>query len=124
MDPNLFQLAENYRSAGNEIHDAIRDMVVKAGGFVNASNNKQEKPDMNVLVYNGKKGYTETFPIRALKINGKGDVEIYVGTYGTIYTDKYLRGKNSEERWIPLKDSNVLFFQTILSIAANIDQYL
>ena len=85
MDPNLFQLAENYRSAGNEIHDAIRDMVAKAGGFVNASNNKQEKSDMNVMVYNG---------------------------------------KNSEEHWMPLKVSNVLFFQTILSIAGNIDQYL
>ncbi|MBQ9309499.1 MAG: hypothetical protein IJ222_01380 [Bacteroidales bacterium] len=124
MTAHLIELAEKYRQAGAEIHDAIRDMIVGDGGFVNASNNKQDKPDMNVLVYNSKKGYTETFPIRALKVNAAGAVEIYVGTYGTIYTDRYLRGKGGEEHWMPLKDSNILFFQTILSIANNIDRYL
>ena len=124
MTAHLIELAEKYRQAGSEIHDAIRDMIVGDGGFVNASNNKQDKPDMNVLVYNSKKGYTETFPIRALKVNAAGAVEIYVGTYGTIYTDRYLRGKGGEEHWMPLKDSNILFFQTILSIANNIDRYL
>ena len=124
MTAHLIELAEKYRQAGAEIHDAIRDMIVGDGGFVNASNNKQDKPDMNVLVYNSKKGYTETFPIRSLKVNAAGAVEIYVGTYGTIYTDRYLRGKGGEEHWMPLKDSNILFFQTILSIANNIDRYL
>ena len=42
----------------------------------------------------------------------------------TIYTDKHLRGRNGEEHWMPLKNSNVLFYQTILSIAAAIDEYL
>ena len=124
MQEQLLHLADTYRQAGDAIHDAIRENIIKAGGFVNASNNKGDKKDMNVLVYSGKKGYTETFPIRALRVGEKGKVEVYVGTYGTIYTDKYLRGKNSEEHWLPLKDSNILFFQTILSIAGNIDEYL
>jgi hypothetical protein len=51
-------------------------------------------------------------------------VEVYIGTPGSFYTDKYLRGKGSEEHWMPLKDSNILFYQTILSIAAGIDDYL
>jgi len=57
-------------------------------------------------------------------VNEKGDVEVFVGNFGTIYTDKYLRGNASEERWRPLKGSNILFYQTILSIAKNIDEYL
>ena len=124
MQEKLLSLANSYRAAGDAIHDAIKESIVGAGGFVNASNNKGEKKDMNVLVYSGKKGYTETFPIRALRVNDAGKVEVYVGTYGTIYTDKYLRGKMSEEHWMPLKDSNILFFQTILSIAANLDEFL
>ena len=124
MRQELIQLSETYRKAGDAIHDAIRASVLKAGGFVNCSNNKQEKPDMRALVFDSKKGYTETFPIRALKVNDKGQVEAYIGTFGTIYTDKYLRGRNGEEHWMPLKNSNVLFYQTILSIAAAIDEYL
>ena len=29
-----------------------------------------------------------------------------------------------EEHWMPLKNSNILFYQTILSIAAAVDEYL
>lgn len=124
MQEQLLELAASYKQAGEAIHDAIRDTIVRAGGFVNASNNKGDKKDMNVMVYNGKKGYTETFPVRALRTNEKGLVEVYVGTAGTIYTERYLKGKMSEEHWLPLKDSNILFFQTILSIANHIDDYL
>lgn len=35
-----------------------------------------------------------------------------------------VRGKGSEDRWQPLKGSNILFYQTILSIAKTIDEYL
>ncbi|MBQ1913011.1 MAG: hypothetical protein II171_05575 [Bacteroidales bacterium] len=124
MRQELMELADTYRKAGDAIHDAIKKSIVDAGGFVNCSNNKQEKPDMRALVFDSKKGYTETFPIRALRVNEKGAVEAYIGTFGTIYTDKYLRGKWSEEHWMGLKDSNILFYQTILSIARNIDVYL
>ena len=117
-------LADSYRKAGDSIHDAIKKSIVDAGGFVNCSNNRQEKPDIRALVFDSKKGYTETFPIRALRVSEKGAVEAYIGTFGTIYTDNYLRGKRSEEHWMGLKDSNVLFYQTILSIAKNIDEYL
>ena len=124
MRQELIDLANRYSQAGDAIHEAIKKSVVQAGGFVNCSNNKQEKPDMRALVFDSKKGYTETFPIRALKVNDKGQVEAYIGTFGTIYTDKYLRGKWSEEHWMALRDSNVLFYQTILSIARHIDDYL
>lgn len=120
----LLQLADTYRQAGDAIHDAIRDSIRQAGGFVNCSNNNQEKNDMNALVFDSKKGYTETYPIRAMRLDDKGMVEVYIGTYGTYYTDKYLRGKNGEEHWMPLKNSNILYYQTILSIAARIDEYL
>ena len=43
---------------------------------------------------------------------------------GTIYTERYLRGPMSDEHWMPLKNSNVLFYQTILSIAASLEEYL
>ncbi len=119
------ELADTYRQAGDAILAAIAESVKAAGGFVNASNNKQEKADMRALVFNSKTGYSETFPIRALRLSEKGAVEVYVGTFGTIYTDSYLRNDaRSGEHWLPLKDSNILFFQTILSIARNIDQYL
>ncbi|MBR1570714.1 MAG: hypothetical protein IJ651_08300 [Bacteroidales bacterium] len=124
MQEELNRLANSYREAGNAIHDAIREQISQAGGFLNTTNNRQEKKDMKALVFNSAKGYSETFPIRAMRIAENGSVEVYVGTYGTIYTDKFLRSKRSDERWMSLKDSNILFFQTILSIANTIDLYL
>lgn len=124
MIDNLVQLADDYRRAGDSIHDAIRDLILKEDGFINCSNNRFDRPDILAQVYDKKKGYTESFPIRAMRVSTKGEVEVYVGTAGTIYTDKYLRGKQSEERWMPLRGSNILFYQTILSIAGKIDEYL
>ena len=113
-----------YRKAGDALHDAIKECILGQDGFISCSNNRFDKKDMSALVYDGKKGYTESFPIRALRVNAAGAVEVYIGTPGSFYTDKYLRGKGSEEHWMPLKDSNILFYQTILSIAAGIDDYL
>ena len=124
MQKKLIDLSNTYLEAGNAIHDAIRDMIKDAGGFVNASNNNQEKPDITALVYDSKKGYSEAYPIRGLRVNERDEVDVFVGNFGTIYTDKYLRGKNSEDRWQSLKSSNILFYQTILSIAKTIDEYL
>ena len=106
MQQKLIDLSTQYLQAGNAIHDAIRDIIKDEGGFINASNNKQVKTDIKALVFNSKTGYSETFPIRGLRVNEKGDVEVFVGIFGTIYTDKYLRGSASEERWRPLKGSN------------------
>ena len=124
MRQELIDLSTQYLQAGNAILDAIGAIVKNAGGFINASNNKQEKPDIKALVFNSKTGYSESFPIRALRLNEKEEVEVFIGTPGTIYTDKFLRGKTAEERWKPLKGSNILFYQTILSIAKTIDEYL
>ena len=124
MRQALLDLSTQYLQAGDAIHDTIREIIKNAGGFINASNNKQEKPDIKALVFNSKTGYSEAFPIRALRVNEKGGVEVFVGIFGTIYTDKYLRGKASEDRWVPLKGSNILFYQTILSIAKTIDEYI
>lgn len=124
MRQELLDLSARYLQAGEAIHDAVREIIKGAGGFVNASNNRQEKADIKALVFNSKTGYSESFPIRALRVNEKGEVEVFVGNFGTIYTDKFLRGKASEDRWQALKGSNILFYQTILSIAKNIDLYL
>jgi hypothetical protein len=124
MNKDLIELSNAYLEAGNAIHDAVRDIIKNAGGFINASNNQQEKSDIKALVFDSKTGYSEAYPIRALRVNDKDEVEVFVGNFGTIYTDRYLRGKGSEERWTSLKDSNILFYQTILSIARTIDEYL
>lgn len=125
MNNKLMELADTYRLAGDAIHDNIREAVRLAGGFVNCSNNKRDKPDMNAIVFDGKKGYSQSFPIRAMRLNPKGEVEVYVGTEGTIYTERYLRNSSmAEEHWLPLKNSNILFYQTILSIAASLEEYL
>lgn len=125
MREELIQLADTYQKAGEAIHDAIRESIRKAGGFVNCANNNQEKKDMTALVFDSAKGHSETFPIRAMRLNDNGDVEVYVGTFDTFYTDKYLRGnKLAEDHWMSLKNSNILFYQTILSIATSIDEYL
>jgi hypothetical protein len=124
MQQKLIDLSTQYVQAGGAILDAIRDIIKDAGGFINASNNKLEKSDMKALVFDSKTGYSETFPIRGLRVNEKDEVEVFVGIFGTIYTDKYLRGKASDERWRLLKGSNILFYQSILSIIRNIDEYL
>ena len=126
MREELIQLAETYQKAGEAIHNAIRESIRKVGGFVNCANNDQEKKDMTALVFDSAKGHSETFPIRAMRLNDKGDVEVYVGTFDTYYTDKYLRGNNklAEDHWMPLRNSNILFYQTILSISSSIDEYL
>ncbi|MBO6168719.1 MAG: HAD-IA family hydrolase [Bacteroidales bacterium] len=117
-------LADNYRKAGDAIHDAIREIVHKNGDFINCANNKRDRKDLEATLFDSAKGYSETFPIRALRVNGKGEVEVYVGTYGTVYTDRYLRGAASADHWVRLKNSNILYHQSILSIAGAIDQYL
>lgn len=124
MQKKLLELSNTYLAAGNAIHDAIRDIIKSVGGFVNASNNNQEKPDIKALVFDSKTGFSEAYPIRGLRVNAQDEVEVFVGNFGTIYTDRYLRGKASEDRWQPLKGSNILFYQTILSIAETIDEYL
>ena len=123
MRQELANLADSYKKAEDAIHDAIRDSIRAAGGFLPCINNDGSRKDMEVLVYDSKKKYAERFPIRAMRLDGKGAVEVYAGTVGTIYTEKYLRGILSEEHWMPLRGSNVLFQQTILSIAAAIDEY-
>lgn len=124
MRQELANLAESYKRAEDAIHDAIRDNVRAAGGFLPCINNDGSRKDMFVLIYDSKKKYAERFPIRALKTDAAGAVLLYAGTTGTVYTEKYLRGPLSEEHWMPLRGSNVLFQQTILSIAAAIDDYL
>ena len=124
MRQELINLAEMYRQAGDAIHDAVRESIRQAGGFLNCINNDGKRKDMFVQVYDSKKKYSESFPIRAMKIDDRGAVQVYAGTVGTIYTEKYLRGILSEEHWMPLKGSNVLFQPTILSIAAAIDDYI
>ena len=123
MRQELANLADSYKKAEDAIHDAIRDSIRAAGGFLPCINNDGSRKDMEVLVYDSKKKYAERFPIRAMRLDGKGAVEVYAGTVGTVYTEKYLRGILSEEHWMPLRGSNVLFQQTILSIAAAIDEY-
>ena len=123
MRQELANLADSYKKAEDAIHDAIRDIIRAAGGFLPCINNDGSRKDMEVLVYDSKKKYAERFPIRAMRLDGKGAVEIYAGTVGTVYTEKYLRGILSEEHWMPLRGSNVHFQQTILSIAAAIDEY-
>lgn len=124
MQKRLIDLSTTYLEAGNAIVDAIRDIIRDAGGFINASNNDQEKPDIKAFVFNSETGNPEARPIRGLRVSDKGEVEVFVGTFDTIYTEKYLRGPRSEERWASIKDSNILFYQTILSIANTIDAYL
>ena len=64
-------LSETYRKAGDAIHDAIKASILKADGFVNCSNNRFDKKDMLALVYDSKKGYTESFPIRAMRVGSR-----------------------------------------------------
>ena len=124
MRQELINLAETYRLAGDAIHDAVRESIRQAGGFLSCINNDRSRKDMFVQVYDSKKKYSESFPIRAMKIDADGAVLLYAGTAGTVYTEKYLRGPLSEEHWMPLRGSNVLFQPTILSIADAIDEYL
>ena len=120
----LLSLADAYRQAGDAIYDTIRDSIRRAGGFLPCINNDRSRQDMFVQVYDSRKKYSESFPIRAMKLDARGELLVYIGTAGTIYTERYLQGPLSEEHWAPLKGSNILFHQTILSIAAAIDEYL
>ena len=120
----LLSLADAYRQAGDAIYDTIRDSIRRAGGFLPCINNDRSRQDMFVQVYDSRKKYSESFPIRAMKLDARGELLVYIGTAGTLYTEHYLRGPLSEEHWAPLKGSNILFHQTILSIAAAIDEYL
>lgn len=124
MNTELLNLSANYLQAADALHDAIRDIVKNAGGFINCSNNRQDKDDIKALVFEKSKGYTETKPIRALRVNPKGEVEVFIGNFGTIYTEKFLHTDSSQDHWTTLRGSNVMFYQTILSIIKTIDVYL
>jgi hypothetical protein len=58
MNKDLLELSNAYLEAGNAIHDAIRDIIKNAGGFINASHNQQEKSDIKALVFDSKTGYS------------------------------------------------------------------
>ena len=90
MRQELINLAETYRLAGDAIHDAVRESIRQAGGFLSCINNDRSRKDMFVQVYDSKKKYSESFPIRAMKIDDRGAVQVYAGTVGTVYTEKYL----------------------------------
>ncbi|MBQ8022347.1 MAG: hypothetical protein IJ255_06650 [Bacteroidales bacterium] len=124
MQEALLQLAKSYEQTANAIHDAIRDCIRQSDGFINTANNNGRKPNMEALVYDSAKGYTESCPIKALRLGQNGVVEVYLGHNDTIYTDKYLRSDRSAEHWLPLKDSQIVFYQTVLSIANTIDEYM
>ena len=72
MRQELIDLADRYEKAGDAMHDAIRDSVRAAGGFLPCINNDGSRQDMEVLVYDSKKKYSERFPIRALKVDDRG----------------------------------------------------
>ena len=70
MRAELVNLAESYRKAGDAMHDAIRDSVRKAGGFLSCINNDRSRKDMNVLVYDSKKKYSESFSCSRDRFSG------------------------------------------------------
>ena len=59
-----------------------------------------------------------------MRLGSKGEVEIYLGSSGTVYTEKYLLSRRSDDRWCSLRSPKVLFYDTILSIASGIGEYL
>ena len=58
MKKDLLELSNAYLEAGNAIHDAVRDIIKNAGGFINASNNMPEKTDIKALVFDSRTGYS------------------------------------------------------------------
>ena len=43
MNKDLIKLSNAYLEAGNAIHDAVRDIIKNAGGFLNAANKQPGK---------------------------------------------------------------------------------
>lgn len=120
----ILQLAQNYERSADRLHDALRDYIREAGGFLNTANNMGRKKNLTALVYDkGKKSYYSV-PVEALRVSEEGEVEVFLGNETSIYTDKFLRTDRSGEHWRPVRGSEVLFLQTVLSIAERIDDYL
>ena len=120
----ILQLAQNYERSADRLHDALRDYIREAGGFLNTANNMGRKKNLTALVYDkGKKSYSSV-PVEALRVSETGDVEVFLGNETSIYTDKFLRTDSSGEHWRPVRGSEILFLQTVLSIAERIDDYL
>ncbi|MCR4860061.1 MAG: hypothetical protein K5910_05295 [Bacteroidales bacterium] len=120
----LIGLARSYERSADTLHDAIREIVQEAGGFINTSNNMGRQKNLEALVYDKRqRGYSKV-PIDAIRVGSEGNVEVYLGSETGIYTDKYLRGPLSAEHWHPLRGSEILFLQTVLSIARSVEDYL
>ena len=119
MKEELIALTRSYDKAVENILDVIKRYVTDAGGFINTSNNNGKKQDIKALVFD-----SVIMPIKAMRVSPAGAVEVYLGRDDSIYTEKYLRGERSSEHWKPLKGSDILFYQTVMSIAETIDEYL
>ena len=79
----LLSLADAYRQAGDAIYDTIRDSIRRAGGFLPCIKNERSRQDMFVQVYDSRKKYSESFPIRAMKLDARGELLVYIRTAGT-----------------------------------------
>ena len=124
MKEELIALTRSYDKAVENILDVIKRYITDAGGFINTSNNNGKKQDIKALVFDSAQGHSVIMPIKAMRVSPAGAVEVYLGRDDSIYTEKYLRGERSSEHWKPLKGSDILFYQTVMSIAETIDEYL
>jgi len=124
MKESMQNLVTSYEQAVEGLCGEIRSCIRQAGGFINTANNNGKKTDIVALVADSSTGGARKQPVRALRVAEDGDIEVYLGHSDTIYTEKYLKGKNSAEHWFSLKGSSIYFHQTVLSIAGAIEEYL
>ena len=119
----MHSLAQTFERSADNIHDAILAIIRANGGFINTSKENDGNGTMYAYVYDNEHNTSLPYPIKALREGKDGDVEVYAGSEGAFYTEKYLRSERSADRWKSLRESDILFYQTILSIAAHIEEY-
>jgi hypothetical protein len=102
------------------MHDAVRDIIVKAGGYINTANNdgKNDNIYSAVIDYCGAGELVEV-EVKALKVEN-GLISCYVQPISfntkTIYDDDFM--KADEDNWYWLDNAgDLLYHYTLLNIA-------
>lgn len=102
----------------------VKELVKKNGGFINTTNLNKKNDQMYAYVYSCEYGLLEEVKVIAVKVENN---TLYIATcVKTFNMELYSIDELDEEDWYPvdMASLDVLFIQTILSIAESIEQYV
>ena len=111
-------------NAINSLLNEVKELVKKNGGFINTTNLNKQNDQMYAYVYSWEYELLEEVEVIAVKVENN---TLYIATCVKSFNmELYSIDELDEDDWysVDMASADVLFIQTILSIAESIEQYV